>query len=75
MRIGRAVDKLQCEQGTPDVTGRELLLVAPEGYQGPLLVCVNPAAAKPGQRVLVTRTAQGAQPFSPDAAVVGVLEE
>lgn len=54
------------------------MLVAPEGFQGPAMICADQAGAGPGDRVLVStgggaRVAAGAE-VPVDAAIVGIVD-
>ena len=52
--------------------------MAPEGHQGPALVCADQAGAGPGDRVLVTRGSgarvAAGESIPVDAAVVGIVD-
>ncbi|WP_438821732.1 EutN/CcmL family microcompartment protein [Intestinimonas massiliensis (ex Afouda et al. 2020)] len=67
-----------CTKKLQSLTGQAFLLVAPEGHQGPPLVCADQAGAGPGDRVLVVsgggaRVAAGAH-VPVDAAIVGIVD-
>ena len=78
MWLGTVIGNVWCTKKDPALTGQTFLLVAPEGHQGPALVCADQAGAGPGDRVLITRgsgarTAAGAE-VPVDAAVVGIVD-
>ena len=78
MLLGIVIGSVWCTRKAETLTGQTLLLVAPEGHQGPALVCADRAGAGPGDRVLVTRgsaarTAVG-EDRPVDAAVVGIVD-
>ena len=55
MWLGIVIGNVWCTKKVSALTGQTFLLVAPEGHQGPALVCADQAGAGPGDRVLVTR--------------------
>ena len=57
MWLGTVIGNVWCTKKDPALTGQTFLLVAPEGHQGPALVCSDLAGAGPGDRVLVVRGA------------------
>ncbi len=78
MWLGTVIGSVWCTRKSPGLTGQTLLLVAPEGYQGPALVCADQVGAGPGDRVLVVRGG-GARPAGgaegpAEAAVVGIVD-
>ena len=78
MLLGIVIGSVWCTRKAETLTGQTFLLVSPEGYQGPALVCADQAGAGPGDRVLVTRgsaarTAVG-EDLPVDAAVVGIVD-
>lgn len=78
MWLGIVTGNVWCTKKAPGLTGQTFLLVAPEGHQGPALVCADQAGAGPGDRVLVVRgsaarTAAG-ETIPVDAAIVGILD-
>ena len=78
MLLGIVIGSVWCTRKAEALTGQTFLLVSPEGYQGPALVCADQAGAWPGDRVLITRgsgarTAAGAD-IPVDAAIVGIVD-
>ena len=78
MLLGIVIGSVWCTRKAESLTGQTFLLVAPEGHQGPALVCADQAGAGPGDKVLVTRgsgarTAAGAD-IPVDAAIVGIVD-
>ena len=78
MLLGIVIGSVWCTRKAEALTGHTFLLVSPEGYQGPALVCADQAGAGPGDRVLITRgsgarTAAGAD-IPVDAAIVGIVD-
>ena len=76
MWLGTVIGNVWCTKKLPALTGQTFLLVAPEGHQGPALVCSDQAG--PGDRVLIprgggARVAAG-QEVPVDAAVVGIVD-
>ena len=78
MLLGIVIGSVWCTRKAEALTGQTLLLVAPEGHQGPALVCADRAGAGPGDKVLVTR-GSGArkatgEDLPVDAAIVGIVD-
>ncbi len=76
MVIGRVVGSVWATKKLPQLTGQALLLVAPEGHQGPTLVCCDRVGAGEGERVLVSRGSAARQDLDApvDAAIVAILD-
>ncbi len=78
MLLGIVVGSVWCTRKVEALTGQTFLLVAPEGYQGPALVCADRAGAGPGDQVLVTRGSAARRPAGEDlpvdAAIVGIVD-
>lgn len=78
MLLGIVVGSVWCTRKVEALTGQAFLLVAPEGYQGPALVCADRAGAGPGDQVLVTRGSAARRPAGEDlpvdAAIVGIVD-
>ena len=53
MLLGTVIGNVWCTKKLQSLTGQAFLLVAPEGHQGPPLVCADQAGAGPGDQVLV----------------------
>lgn len=78
MLLGIVIGSVWCTRKAETLTGQTFLLVSPEGYQGPALVCADQAGAGPGDKVLITqgggaRTAVGSH-IPVDAAIVGIVD-
>ncbi len=78
MLLGTVIGNVWCTKKLSALRGQIFLLVAPEGHQGPALVCVDQAGAGPGDRVLVVsgggaRVAAGGE-VPVDAAIVGIVD-
>lgn len=78
MLLGTVIGNVWATKKLPALTGQTFLLVAPEGHQGPALICADQAGAGPGDRVLVV-TGSGARVAAGDlvpvdAAVVGIVD-
>ena len=78
MVLGTVIGNVWCTKKLPGLTGQTFLLVAPEGHQGPPLICADQSGAGPGDRVLVStgsaaRVAAGTQ-VPVDAAIVGIVD-
>lgn len=76
--LGTVIGNVWCTKKLQSLTGQAFLLVAPEGHQGPPLVCADQAGAGPGDQVLVVsgggaRVAAGAH-VPVDAAIVGIVD-
>ena len=78
MLLGIVIGSVWCTRKAEALTGHTLLLVAPEGHQGPALVCADRAGAGPGDQVLVTRGSAARRPAGEDlpvdAAIVGIVD-
>lgn len=78
MLLGIVVGSVWCTRKVEALTGQTFLLVAPEGYQGPALVCADRAGAGPGDQVLVARGSAARRPAGEDlpvdAAIVGIVD-
>ena len=78
MWLGIVIGNVWCTKKVSALTGQTFLLVAPEGHQGPALVCADQAGAGPGDRVLVTRGSgarvAAGESIPVDAAVVGIVD-
>ena len=72
MLLGTVIGNVWCTKKLQSLTGQAFLLVAPEGHQGPPLVCADQAGAGPGDQVLVV-SGGGAQ-VPVDAAIVGIVD-
>ena len=48
MLLGIVIGSVWCTRKAEALTGQTFLLVSPEGYQGPALVCADQAGAGPG---------------------------
>ena len=76
--LGIVIGNVWCTKKVSALTGQTFLLVAPEGHQGPALVCADQAGAGPGDRVLVTRGSgarvAAGESIPVDAAVVGIVD-
>ena len=74
MLLGIVIGSVWCTRKVEALTGQTFLLVAPEGYQGPALVCADRAGAGPG----VTRGSAARRPAGEDlpvdAAIVGIVD-
>ena len=78
MLLGTVIGNVWCTKKLQSLTGQAFLLVAPEGHQGPPLVCADQAGAGPGDQGLVVsgggaRVAAGAH-VPVDAAIVGIVD-
>lgn len=78
MLLGTVIGTVRCTKTPSALVGQSFLLVAPEGHQGPALVCLDQAGAGPGDRVLVVsgggaRVAAG-EALPVDAAIVGIVD-
>lgn len=78
MLLGIVVDRVVCQKVGPGLEEQQFLVVIPEGYQGPALVCANQVGARPGDRILVAMGG-GARIHVPgaaiDAAAIGIVEQ
>ena len=78
MLLGIVVGSVWCTRKVEALTGQTFLLVSPEGYQGPALVCADRAGAGPGDQVLVARGSAARRPAGEDlpvdAAIVGIVD-
>ena len=78
MLLGIVVGSVWCTRKVEALTGQTFLLVTPEGYQGPALVCADRAGAGPGDQVLVARGSAARRPAGEDlpvdAAIVGIVD-
>lgn len=78
MLLGTVIGNVWATKKLSALTGQTFLLVAPEGHQGPAVVCADQAGAGPGDRVLVVtgggaRVAAGGE-VPVDAAIVGIVD-
>ena len=78
MLLGIVIGSVWCTRKAEALTGQTFLLVSPEGYQGPALVCADRAGAGPGDQVLVARGSAARRPAGEDlpvdAAIVGIVD-
>lgn len=78
MLLGVIIGTVWATKKVEVLTGQTFLLVAPEGHQGPALVCADRVGAVQGDRVLVCRGGGAVPPDGPqapvDAAIVGIVD-
>lgn len=78
MLLGIVIGNVWCTRKAERLTGQSLLLVAPEGHQGPALVCADQTGAGQGDRVLVARGSAArmaaGEDLPVDAAIVGIVD-
>lgn len=77
MLLGTVIGNVWATKKLETLTGQTFLLVVPEGFQGPALVCADRAGAGQGDRVLITtgssaRVAGADIPV--DAAIVAIVD-
>lgn len=77
MLLGTVIGNVWATKKLDSLTGQTFLLVAPEGHQGPPVICADQAGAGKGDRVIVVtgssaRVASGEAPV--DCAVVGIVD-
>ncbi|MCI2105564.1 MAG: EutN/CcmL family microcompartment protein [Intestinimonas sp.] len=77
MQLGVIIGTVGATKKVESLAGQTFLLVAPEGHQGPALVCADRVGAGLGDRVLVCHGSAArpdGAPIPVDAAVVGIVD-